>query len=693
MGVFDCDPGARCGDPETFPMPVNPGTEAYPGIPPVTFQEPYIAIECNSAVPTTIRLATSSTSVYRTSDRIANSRYYARWFTLTADAVGEYTFKVNSSSFVPYITVARNVNIRWSVAGSEIVVALTENRIGPLIIEVTTLTPTTEGSFELEVKCPKLCATGYIEEDIALSTATVEKSWKNDIRYAHRWTKFFTGDAIIFANAYRVTLATENDSYIPYIHLFQLNPMISVTINTATDVFTAVGHGLNNGDPVYVDGVSAAGGITFKERYFIINTSSDTFQLSATSGGSAVDVTTAGSGIYVQKLVEVEPKPFTTALSDKEFFFYIPESGTYLLEASMQFGPGVTSGDLIVNYGLFEKHSFTMAQGGQVSKDFDWGPQQVYEIIAFPRADQSDTHLTLRIEGPDAQVEQTNSPNFGMPGYGSLLGSHVLYSVWGIAEGVTTVIIRDWFSEPTTLHVDLFIRCLCFGGTELTPTSKGVSPFEGTFTWVDYGFPVTSLLWVREFGNTEGNPMVDTYIHDGSMPCYGIETKGIARSGKFMFSAFRTFYLSAVPVADSVKILDWETEVGFNFTGSCTANSLTSVFPQWDGLITRVSIACLWQSRTTLTSSTFGQKRWPDGYPILPASAFFQELPQITITPINAANGGPGWLMVIRYRTTSNVIQEMWRGKLLSNSITGVYERISQNATCFDRETLTVIDI
>ena len=73
---------------------------------------------------------------------------------------------------------------------------------------------------------------------------------------------------------------------------------------TTADVITAPGHGLSNGQQVVF--LASAGtlptGLTEGTIYYVISVSGDTFSVSTTSGGSAVDLTAAGSG-HVQRIV------------------------------------------------------------------------------------------------------------------------------------------------------------------------------------------------------------------------------------------------------------------------------------------------------------------------------------------------------------------------------------------------------
>lgn len=74
---------------------------------------------------------------------------------------------------------------------------------------------------------------------------------------------------------------------------------------TAADVFTAPGHGMANDDRAVVlatPGATLPTGVSEGTLYCVVNVSGDTFQLSLTQGGSAINLTAAGSG-FVKKVI------------------------------------------------------------------------------------------------------------------------------------------------------------------------------------------------------------------------------------------------------------------------------------------------------------------------------------------------------------------------------------------------------
>jgi archaellin len=80
---------------------------------------------------------------------------------------------------------------------------------------------------------------------------------------------------------------------------------VAATVDATANTFTITGHGLANGDPVEVwaigSGSSLPSGLAAQTTYFVVNKTTDTFQVAASAGGSAIDLTSTGSGVYVTK--------------------------------------------------------------------------------------------------------------------------------------------------------------------------------------------------------------------------------------------------------------------------------------------------------------------------------------------------------------------------------------------------------
>ena len=73
----------------------------------------------------------------------------------------------------------------------------------------------------------------------------------------------------------------------------------SVTFTDTGDLVTLAAHGFRNGDSVLFSTITDTTGITVNTNYYIINTTTDTFQVSTTYDGAAVNLVTNGSGVAV----------------------------------------------------------------------------------------------------------------------------------------------------------------------------------------------------------------------------------------------------------------------------------------------------------------------------------------------------------------------------------------------------------
>jgi hypothetical protein len=83
-----------------------------------------------------------------------------------------------------------------------------------------------------------------------------------------------------------------------------------VTFTTATDLVTRTAHGYSNGMIIRFSEITSTSGISTQINYYVVNATANTFQVSLTSGGSAIDLVTDGSGYilpYKQVIVTITP--------------------------------------------------------------------------------------------------------------------------------------------------------------------------------------------------------------------------------------------------------------------------------------------------------------------------------------------------------------------------------------------------
>jgi hypothetical protein len=74
----------------------------------------------------------------------------------------------------------------------------------------------------------------------------------------------------------------------------------SVTFDATANTVLSTAHGLAAGDEVTLfSSAGAPGGLVVGTRYFVVNPAVDNFQVAATLGGAAIDLTTAGTAPHI----------------------------------------------------------------------------------------------------------------------------------------------------------------------------------------------------------------------------------------------------------------------------------------------------------------------------------------------------------------------------------------------------------
>lgn len=74
---------------------------------------------------------------------------------------------------------------------------------------------------------------------------------------------------------------------------------INCTVDHTVDQFTATSHGLNNNQVVYFGASSVPSGMAAATKYYVVNKTTHTFQISSTLGGAALALSSNGSGVVV----------------------------------------------------------------------------------------------------------------------------------------------------------------------------------------------------------------------------------------------------------------------------------------------------------------------------------------------------------------------------------------------------------
>lgn len=95
-------------------------------------------------------------------------------------------------------------------------------------------------------------------------------------------------EALRFARAFLSYNTVQNVAWAPATHV--------VTGDATANTLTKTAHGLANGQKGRMTGSALPAPLAADTDYWVVGAAANTFQLAATKGGAAIDLTTAGSG-------------------------------------------------------------------------------------------------------------------------------------------------------------------------------------------------------------------------------------------------------------------------------------------------------------------------------------------------------------------------------------------------------------
>lgn len=76
------------------------------------------------------------------------------------------------------------------------------------------------------------------------------------------------------------------------------SPVRACTVDNTTEIITATGHGLSEGQLVWFEATVLPTGLTAITNYYVRDVTANSFKVSATLGGSAVNITSNGTAVF-----------------------------------------------------------------------------------------------------------------------------------------------------------------------------------------------------------------------------------------------------------------------------------------------------------------------------------------------------------------------------------------------------------
>jgi hypothetical protein len=156
-------------------------------------------------------------------------------------------------------------------------------------------------------------ATGHTQDALTLSAGD-SMAFTSDLPGAvDKWYDIYKDSARKRACT-QIALATET-------------PAVSVTADATTNLITENTHGRLAGDKVIVGGSVAPGGLTLGGVYYVVTVLTNTYSLALTAGGTAIDLTTAGTSVTIREALK-EDVDFEVDLTLGRVRFLVAQTGT-----------------------------------------------------------------------------------------------------------------------------------------------------------------------------------------------------------------------------------------------------------------------------------------------------------------------------------------------------------------------------
>ena len=175
----------------------------------------------------------------------------------------------------------------------------------------------------------------------------------------------------------------------------------AVTANTSTNKFELTSHTLENNDQVVFGGTTLPSGISANTTYYVVNKSTNDFQVAATEGGSAITLGGSPTGVTVSQPLGLKsiqahrPKSgngsatsWTTDYTHGESLFYVSadydETNSYPFDLEASDGKGdanmeaVNGSDEVANFGKLPGSKVPLGFVAKISGDKSTGQDDYY---------------------------------------------------------------------------------------------------------------------------------------------------------------------------------------------------------------------------------------------------------------------------------------------------------------------------
>lgn len=149
-----------------------------------------------------------------------------------------------------------------------------------------------DGEGQLTAKAFATFGSGVLQGD--QGTTEVPSFWRTSVREGILEAAFGSVDLVVEGRVLGAVGFTQYDGYM----LNRLDSIADTDVDPVGNTLTFVGHGLANGDSGYFQdmglGFTLPDPLAYRTLYYVVGVTADTFQLSLTRGGAAIDITDTG---------------------------------------------------------------------------------------------------------------------------------------------------------------------------------------------------------------------------------------------------------------------------------------------------------------------------------------------------------------------------------------------------------------
>lgn len=295
----------------------------------------------------------------------------------------------------------------------------------------------------------------------------------------------------------------------------------AVTFTDAGDLVNLTAHGLNNGAIVSFTSITSTTGISTNTAYYVVGVTANTFQVSATSGGSAIALTTNGSGTMVR---------------------YIPKTGASAGSPTVTW-TSTTTQPIAGNssFLLTKGASNTMAQGASYAFTTDSASAAKVMQIQFDYRVSSGTFVAggLGVPGTDSDVTV-----YIYDTVNNVLIQPSTFRLYSNAGTPSSTFIANFQTASNSAGYRLIFHCASTSASAYTLELDNISVTRSSYV---YGTPITDWKsYTMTVGATTTAPTKGTITIDKAwyrrvgdsvqiMYEYGHTTGGAAGSGTYLF--------------------------------------------------------------------------------------------------------------------------------------------------------------